>query len=162
MIELLVIVGMVFVAVQRLWRSVRRKQPPKKAEPKNRVIVDGSNVMYWGGDPSLRTLRAVITSLQSQGFTPFVVFDANVGYKLQDEFLGDRKMARLLNLPKDQILVVEKGITADERLLAVADEYRTPVVSNDRFRDWTVQHPWVRKKGRMMRGTYQSGAVKWR
>ncbi len=138
-----------------------RHRPAQGGTAKEGVIVDGSNVMHWGGDPSVKALQAVIGSLIARRLEPFVVFDANVGYKLSDRYLDDAPMAEMIGLSADRVLVVEKGVSADERILAMAREHDACVVSNDRFRDWTVKHPWVRKKGRMMRGTYRNGAVKW-
>ena len=126
------------------------------------VVVDGSNVMHWGGDPSAMVLRRVIASIQERGQIPIVFFDANVGYKLADRYLDDVEMARMIGVPADQVLVVEKGVVADDRILAVAKARDLPVISNDRFRDWRVAHPWVGKKGRMMRGTYKQGSVIWK
>lgn len=128
----------------------------------NPILVDGSNVLFWGGDPSPVVLTRVIDDLRAKGFSPFVIFDANIGYKLQDRYMDDAPMARLLALPVDQVLVVEKGVVADERILAVASERGLRVVSNDRFRDWKVQYPLVGKKGRVVRGAWKGGSVVWR
>lgn len=140
-------------------RPKRTKKPASGA--KIGVIVDGSNVLHWGGEPSLLVLRRVIESLRSKGFAPHVIFDANVGYLLGDHYLDDQPMAKLLGLKFGHVLVVEKGVTADERILAVATEQNVRVVSNDQFRDWSVQFPIVRKKGRIIRGTWQDGSVVW-
>ncbi|WP_177172668.1 hypothetical protein [Loktanella sp. DSM 29012] len=131
------------------------------AGPEATVIVDGSNVMHWGGDPSLAVLLRVLDALRDLGHVPAVVFDANVGYKLFDRFHGHDAMARALEMPERLILVVDRGDVADTAILAVADEANLPVVSNDRFREWSVQYPWVKKKGRILRGAYDNGAVTW-
>lgn len=139
-----------------------RKPVAPKASKGKRVIVDGSNVMFWGGEPSLRVLTAVIGSLRAKGYAPYVIFDANIGYKLGDRYLDDAPMAKLIGLPARQVLVVEKGVAADEWILQVAQEQGVRVVSNDRFRDWKVQYPLVGKKGRIIRGTYAGGNVVWK
>lgn len=144
---------------QRKNRPKRRRGGPSKA--KIRVVVDGSNVMFWGGDPSHLVLKHVIASLKSKGFSPYVIFDANVGYKLGDRYLDDAPMARLIGLPADQVLVVEKGVAADEWILKVATEQNVRVVSNDRFRDWKIRYPIVGKKNRIIRGAWKSGNVIW-
>ena len=117
--------------------------------------------MFWGGDPSIKPLQDMADSLRAKGFQPFFVFDANVGYKLQDRYIDDAEMARWIGVPSDNVLVVEKGVIADERILQIADENGTRVVSNDRFRDWGTQYPWVRRKGRVVRGSFKGGALKW-
>jgi len=134
----------------------------KPSKSKISVIVDGSNVMFLGGEPSQLVLRRVIDSLKSKDFAPYVIFDANVGYKLGDRYLDDAPMAKLIGLSPRQVLVVEKGVSADERILQVAMEQNLRIVSNDRFRDWTTRYPIVRKNGRMIRGDWVSGNVVWK
>ncbi len=128
---------------------------------KNPIVVDGSNVLFWGGDPSPIVLTRVIDDLRAKGFSPYVIFDASVGYKLQGRYMDDAPMARLLALPVGQVLVVEKGVVADARILAVATERGLRVVSNDRFRDWKVKYPMVGQKGRVVRGSWKEGSVQW-
>ena len=139
-----------------------RRGRAKPARAQTIVIVDGSNVMHWGGDPSEVVLKRVIASLQDRGLTPYVIFDANVGYVLRGRHLADASMARMVGLPDAQVFVVESGVTADERILQVASENGYRVVSNDRFRDWTVKYPLVGRKGRILRGAWKSGSVVWR
>ena len=134
--------------------SFFRSQPKQVA----RVVVDGSNVMHWGGDPDEGVLRAVLDTLAD----PVIFFDANVGYKLQGKHMDAVDLAAMLGLSATQIVIVPSGTQADGALLDFAAAHGLPVISNDRFRDWTVQHRWVRKKGRVMRGTYKQGSVIWR
>lgn len=138
-----------------------KKRRTKPTIGETHVIVDGSNVMHWGGEPSEFVLKRVIDSLISKGFELHVIFDANVGYKLGGSYLDDAPMAKLIGLPASRVLVVEKGVAADEKILQVATEQNVGIVSNDRFRDWTTRYPIVRKKGRIMRGTWKDGAVVW-
>lgn len=128
---------------------------------KNGVIVDGSNVMFWAGDPSEIVLTRVISGIIAKGYVPYVFFDANVGYKLRGKYLDEADMARIIGVPAAQVIVVEKGVIADGRILAFAQETGLPVLSNDRFRDWKVKFPFVGSKGRMIRGDWVSGNVVW-
>lgn len=136
-----------------------RKASPSK--PANPIVVDGSNVLFWGGDPSPVVLTRVVDDLRAKGFTPYVIFDANIGYKLQGQYMTDVQMARLLALPVKAVHVVDKGVVADESILNVATSRGLRVVSNDRFRDWKVRYPIVGKKGRIVRGTVKGGGVQW-
>ena len=147
---------LIFVVIWVLRR--RRKGGP--VVPKS-IVVDGSNVMYWGGDPSEVVLKAVINDLRAQGLSPIVVFDANAGYKLRNHFLDEAGLARLCGLRAQSVILMDSGIVADKRILEIAKKSGLRVVSNDQYRDWTVKFPFVRKKGRILRGTYKSGAVKW-
>lgn len=152
----IILVGLVLFFIRLISRR------PTKAEtiPQNAIVVDGSNVMHWGGDPSAKVLRRVIDHLKNKGLSPYVIFDANVGYKLQDRYMDDAPMARLLGLPVAQVLVVQKGQIADEIILQFAQAGGHRIVSNDRFRDWSVQYNFVKTKGRMVRGTFREGALR--
>lgn len=138
-------------------RRVRRPSIPDFS-----IVVDGSNVMYWGGDPSAHVLTQVLRALEGAGHTPLVIFDASVGYRLGDQYFDEVKLSRLIGLPSSQIVVVNKGVIADDAILSFATDQNLRIVSNDQFRDWRVQFPHVAKKGQLLRGTYSHGAVHWR
>ncbi len=163
-IALAVLVLLLAVIGGLLWSRGSRRAPrdaPRPRSPGISVIVDGSNVMHWGGDASLPVLQGVIRTLEEKGENPYVIFDANVGWKLFDRYLGDGPMSWHLGLPERQIMVVSKGEVADEKILLAADKFDLPVVSNDRFRDWSVQYPWVKDHRRLRRGAWVEGRIRW-
>lgn len=124
------------------------------------VVLDGSNVMHWKDrSPDLATVREVVDHLSSEGFTPGVVFDANVGYKVGDSFLGDRELAGLMGVPQKRIMVVPKGQPADPTILTAARDMNARIVTNDRFRDWNEDFPETREPGRLIRGGYRRGKL---
>ncbi len=129
--------------------------------PENAILVDGSNVMHWGGEPSALVVARVVADLQAKGLQPYVCFDANAGYKLEGRYMKSWDMAPLIGLPADRILVVDRGVVADEVLLHEAQSRGLQIVTNDRFRDWTDQHPWVKNHKRFRRGTWKQGSVVW-
>ncbi|PUB10716.1 NYN domain-containing protein [Yoonia sediminilitoris] len=143
----------------RRWRRSKPQAPKTTGALGNPVIVDGSNVMHWGGDPSIKVLTRVLQELQARGYTPLVFFDANVGYKLFDRHVAPKELARHLDLPPDQVTLAPSGTAADEILLdrAVADGLR--VVTNDRFLDWKQKFPKVGEKGFLVKGKWQQGSV---
>ncbi|MEL6640784.1 MAG: hypothetical protein AAFP98_05660 [Pseudomonadota bacterium] len=118
--------------------------------------------MHWGGQPSRKVLAHVVRSIEKAGLVPIVFFDANVGYILGDRYFDEARMARIIDVTADQVCVVSKGMTADEGLLAFARDHGFRVVSNDHYRDWRVRFPFLKKKGRLLRGIYRDGAVVWR
>lgn len=146
-----------------LLRVLWGRKPALLPEPiaKNGIVVDGSNVMFWGGEPSEVVLVRVILAIIAKGYEPYVMFDANVGYKLRDTYLDDAQMARIIGVPASRVVVVGSGVVADERILAFAQESGLPVLSNDRYRDWKVQFPFIASKGRMIRGRWVQGNVVW-
>lgn len=142
-----------FVGVVAAILLLRCKRP---AAPAQRwVVVDGSNVLYWGGaGPDLAVLQAVVADLQARGLTPAIWFDANVGYLIGNRYQGPVDMAQRLGLPHRQVFVAPKGTPADPLLLEGAKALDARVVSNDRYRDWTGQHPIVLEPGRLAGGSF--------
>lgn len=165
--DLMLLAGPCLVAsLWLVWRRVRaiyRRVPPRKAAPApapRHVIVDGSNVMHWqAGVPSLEPVIAAVRVLAEQGLTPGVIFDANVGYKTHDRYQDDHEMARRLGLPEDRVLVVPKGVPADQYILTAARQLRAQVVTNDRYRDWVAEFPEVASPGFLIRGGVKDGAL---
>ena len=142
-----------------LYLLARAALHPKAKAPKW-IVIDGSNVMHWADNrPQVATLRAVIDHLTRLGFAPGVVFDANAGYKLSDHYQHDFALGRLLGLPEDRVLVVAKGTQADPILLSAARDLGARIVSNDRFRDWTEDHPEVNDPGHLVRGGFRDGKL---
>ena len=153
-----------------LWRPVARGEAGPKPAPKpdrkpagrgeRWIVVDGSNVMHWRGNtPDLEVLRAAVAALRSGGYVPLIWFDANVGYKLEGEFLNARDMAMRLGVKPSHVRVAKKGEVADTLLLAEASSLGVKVVTNDQYRDWQDQYPWVSDAGRVMRGGVRDGAI---
>jgi len=149
----------------KIWRLIARKrkpQPETSSFPENAILVDGSNVMHWGNDPSAHVLSRVLRNLEDKGYTPIVFFDANVGYVLDDHYYNEDQLAKMIGTPARHICVVNRGVVADEAILACATDYDLRVVTNDQFRDWRVQFPHAASKGTLVSGSWREGAVVWR
>jgi hypothetical protein len=137
-----------------LW--VLGRTPPR--DTTQIILVDGSNVMFWRDNvPDMTTLKAAIAHLTDQGYSPGLVFDANVGYKLEGRFRGHLPLARKLGLKPEQVVVVGKGDPADRLILTVARALNARILSNDRFRDWRDAFPEVAEPGRVIRGGVRDG-----
>lgn len=147
-----------------LWWGRRRKPEPAQTEtpPANAIVVDGSNLMHWGEEPSAHVLSRVLRSLEEKGYQPIVFFDANVGYVLDDHFYNERKLAPVIGIKSEHICVVSKGVVADEAILAFGSYHRLRVVTNDKYRDWRIQFPHADRKGILVGGTWREGSVIWR
>ena len=138
-----------------------RRHGSAKPKPTERwILVDGSNVMHWKDDtPQLATVQDVLQVLQARGFSPGVIFDANVGYKVAGRYQDDRELARVLRLPEDRVLVVPKGTQADPYLLNSARDLGARVVTNDKYRDWAADFPEIRSQGFLISGGYRGGKL---
>ncbi|WP_225028980.1 hypothetical protein [Xinfangfangia pollutisoli] len=159
---LLALAGMVLMLLIRPRPPIRRKAGPRRQTPRRgpQVVVDGSNVLFWNDNqPNLSTVNTVVAHLRAAGMEPLVWFDANVGYRVGARWLGPDELAPKLGLPRDQVRVARKGAPADPLLLADATSRGLPVVSNDRYRDWTAEFPIVAEPGRMIRGGMRGGAL---
>lgn len=139
----------------------RPTQDPYTEEtvPTNAIVVDGSNVMHWGGEPSSRVIAKTVYELENRGFAPIMIFDASVGYRLSDHYMTPRALAPLVNMAMNRVYVVHKGVVADEVILDFATEHDLRIVTNDRYLDWSVQFPLVKKKGRLVKGTMKEGNI---
>ncbi|WP_386683518.1 hypothetical protein [Loktanella sp. R86503] len=133
-----------------------RPAPRAPARPAS-LIVDGSNVMHWNGEPSQMVLTRVVAKLVQSGECPHVYFDANVGYKLQGQYMGNRAMAKMLGLPENRVTVVDAGVPADPVLLEHAVNAKLRVVTNDRFMEWRPQFPQIGNRGFLVKGHWQQG-----
>lgn len=148
--------GVAVLLLLVLWRSGWR---PKR-QPAARILVDGSNVMHWQDKtPRIEPVRRVVADLKQQGYAPGVVFDANAGWKLAGRYLHDAALARLLDLPEAQVLVVPKGTQADPYILETARDLNARIVTNDRYRDWADRYPAVSTPGFLIRGSMRDGKV---
>lgn len=137
----------------RTWRARPARDPAW-------IVIDGSNVMHWGGEsPRIEPVREVVRHLESLGFTPGVIFDANAGYLLEGRYCHDHVFGRLLGLPTDRVMVVDKGTPADPVILREAQDLKARVVTNDRYRDWAERFPDVRSPGFLVRGGYRNGRL---
>ncbi|MBN2761052.1 MAG: hypothetical protein JXQ79_11160 [Rhodobacteraceae bacterium] len=156
---------LVVLALLGIWlvlRGAKRDAAHAKLRAKGArfMLVDGSNVMHWRDNiPNLKPVCAVVASLQAQGYTPGVVFDANVGYKLEGRYRNHYKLAKRLGLPHEQVMVVPKGEPADPMVLRAARDYGGRVVSQDKFRDWEGAFPELRRPDFRVQGGYDGGKL---
>lgn len=155
--RLLTLPALAFAVVSFLawgWSIFRRRPGPRW------IVVDGSNVMHWlDGTARMEPVTEVLRELTARGFSPGVVFDANAGYKLEGRYLGEHRLARWLDLPRDRVHVVPKGTPADVFILRSARGLGAQIVTNDRYRDWSADYPEVEGPDLLIRGHYREGRL---
>lgn len=162
---LVVIAGLLLAAIFVVLRLLGAKRGSKlrphvpEFDPQKNIVVDGSNVMHWGGEPSAQILNNVLVALGEKGLNPMIFFDANVGYKLWDRHANARHIAPKIGVKADRIVVAPSGTTADELLLEFAVRNSLRVVTNDRFLDWRVQFPKTGETGFLVKGLWKEGSV---
>ncbi|WP_373636544.1 hypothetical protein [Yoonia sp. BS5-3] len=123
------------------------------------VLVDGTNVMNWGGSPSLQVLTKVVRELQIRGLDPVVYFNDNVGKELTGKRMKPAALATELGLGKDRVIFAPKQVPADEIMLEHAVNDGLRVVTNDQYANWTEKFPKVSEAGFLIKGFWKGGAV---
>lgn len=124
------------------------------------LVIDGSNVMFWNGDkPSLDPVVDVVARARAKGLTPVIWFDANVGYRIGDRYLGEKALAQRLGVRSKQVFVAPKGTPADPLLLKGAQDLQARVVTNDQFRDWKSDFPKLADDDFLVHGRFKCGQL---
>lgn len=120
------------------------------------LLVDGSNVCYWhlphGAEriPSLNPLLVLLSELGRLGIPLVCFFDANLRFLLQRE--EQLIFSDLINSHKSLFGEVPGRTRADDAILMRADRDATRIVSNDQFRGYQKDFPWLRDEFRLIKG----------
>lgn len=137
-------VGLMIAVAYTIASIIKSRQARKRPAPKatsaeyagRRIVVDGTNVMYWDGETAqLDTLRCVVDYLVQRDIAPIVFLDASSRHHLKDKSLTEKGFARALGLPQKQVMVCPAGTEADVFILKFAKQEALPILSNDRFGD---------------------------
>lgn len=111
---------------------------------KKLAVVDGANVAYveqtTGGKPKVSNLVAVRKALEERGFDVIMIVDAALRYKVDDP----DQLEGLLN--EQAVLQAPADTEADYFVLQTADEHDGLVVSNDSFKQWRDEFPWIEER----------------
>ena len=110
-------------------------QVRKRADEKM-VVVDGSNVAYWGAAdrPFLESVAKVVELLKGESARVHVIFDASIGPAIKERSMSVEEVRREIELEGD-VEIVESGTDADRRIAELAEKINGVIVSNDFFRD---------------------------
>ena len=111
------------------------------AQGKGVVVIDGANVAYEersaGGKPRLSNLLKVRRELEEHGFEPVIIVDASLKYDIDDQ-------EQLESLIRSQaVQQVPAGTDADYFIIQFADRLDALIVTNDRYKEYAAQYPWV-------------------
>jgi hypothetical protein len=114
------------------------------ANDKKTVVIDGANVAYEersaGGKPKLSNLLKVSRELEERGQEAVIIVDASLKYDIDDQ-------EQLEKLIKSQaVRQVPAGTDADYFIIQFAQELDATIVTNDRYKDYAEQYPWVSER----------------
>ena len=114
------------------------------AEAKEVVVIDGANVAYEersaGGKPKLSNLLRVRGELEERGLEAVIIVDASLKYDIDDQ----SQLETLIQ--SQQVRQVPAGTDADYFIIQFAHELDALIVTNDRYRDYAEQYPWVSER----------------
>jgi len=142
----------------RAWLT--RVRTPALRLPRKRILVDGSNVLYWADNtPDPVTIITVLQALKGQGYAPVIWFDANIGHLIDGRYMNAKAMAQRIGLPQDAVHVAKRGTPADPMILSMAMRDQLRIVTNDRYRDWHETYPHLALGGLLVPGRIEDGQV---
>jgi hypothetical protein len=105
------------------------------------VVIDGANVAYEersaGDKPKLSNLLKVRGEMEGRGYEPIIIVDASLKYDIDDQ----TQIETLIH--SQQIRQVPAGTDADYFILQVAQQHDALIVSNDQYKDYMDQYPWI-------------------
>ena len=105
------------------------------------VVIDGANVAYEersaGGKPKLSNLLKVRRELEERGQEAVIIVDASLKYDIDDQ----EQLEKLIQ--SQQVRQVPAGTDADYFIIQFAHELDALIVTNDRYRDYSDQYPWI-------------------
>lgn len=84
------VASLLLLLLQSLWR----KKQVAATSDLPRIVIDGSNVLYWlDNTPRIEPVRQVLARLEALGYLPGVMFDANAGHLIAGKYLDDARLA---------------------------------------------------------------------
>lgn len=136
-----------------------------------RIVIDGTNVCYWGGKRgvgmSLALLLALCADLHRRGVDYMVYFDASTRYGLQKMgATGDAALyCRLLDVRPDRFHEVKARTTADEAVLmdvaaGMGNKKPTVFVTRDHYRDYVELFPFANDRNLRLEGVVREGGIR--
>jgi hypothetical protein len=128
-----------------------------------KIVVDGSNFVYenkkldQSGEwrPDIEGIELIRVKLMVEGFRAVIVVDASLRHKIPP---ADR--ARLeVWLNEGRVIQSPPGITADRVILQYAESNNLRVITNDKFREYVEEFPWIKDRGRFINCKIINGDV---
>ena len=110
-----------------------------------KVIIDGNNIVLhrkgrYGKSVGGKDLANLIECLWMRGYEPSVLFDANIEHVFRecDDKFGLDLLEKLKQESGGDDLLVPGGIPCDKYVLQIAEMHKCPLISFDRFRNYST------------------------
>jgi len=129
------------------------------------LLIDGMNILRHDGadKPHLKYITSIVIGLIENGCIDFlIIFDANtVDVLSQSSAYGGNGVFRsMIELFPNHVCLTPRGIRADDFVLSEADRLGSLAVSNDRFRDYIEQYPWITDSNRLHQIPFVDNRIK--
>jgi hypothetical protein len=130
------------------------------------AVLDGMNICCWSSYdeqlPDLAILLTLCNALAEDGLPFFCFFDANTPYLLHETAGQDAAEAYTEMFHgglSSQFVEVPGRARADEFVLQKANSDNGHIISNDQFRQYKSQYPWLSHGHRLVKGVVADGHV---
>ena len=109
------------------------------------ILIDGSNVVLENKRYGWRVLKTLLDWLKDKGVNYFLYFDANILHKVEDDEAGKSFIKAQIS-DESHAQCCPGGTQADEYILLQADNDGNHIISNDSYRDFVTEYPWINAK----------------
>lgn len=126
--------------------EARRVQAEARAPvaPSWLVVIDGSNVAYAARDsagrPQAKNITLAIKWAEERGYTPLVVVDASLKHHIDNPYMLESLRARGV------LYEAPARTSADAFIISIAEKHGAIILSNDTFKEYVSEKPWVEKR----------------
>lgn len=130
---------------------------PSGEEGKSHYLIDGTNTLFWDEyrkGVTFAHILAITDFLEKENASFTVYFDATTPHILKRHSPEEAvKYEEKLKADPEHFRQVPAGTRADDILLMEADNRPESIIlSQDRFRDYEIQYPWISDRQRVVPG----------
>jgi hypothetical protein len=108
------------------------------------AVLDGANIAFEvstkKGQARIASILSIRDELQKLGYKTIIIADASLIHEIDDP----EQMEALLD--SQEIHQAPAGTDADYFILETADREQAYVISNDLFRSYQEQYPWLKER----------------
>ena len=108
------------------------------------ILIDGSNVVFESKRHGWRVLKTLIDCLRNNGVNYFLYFDANILYGVKDD--SGVVFIKTQLMDKNHAVCCPAKTQADEYILIHAHKNQNHIISNDSYKDFAADYPWINAK----------------
>lgn len=110
-----------------------QRKPVYSRSKKPYCVIDGNNVAYYLGNPSIKAIKQARVVLRKE-FEPIIIVSAALRHKIDDVM----ELTRLINLG----WIIEAESKTDDDVTVIEEAYRKKciIVSNDNYKEYIEEY----------------------